>query len=155
AMSAKRGSSAATPKRAAIACMMRSALYHKACTYRIAVARRDVLVATAGVHPRKLRVRRARVQQSILLEVDVIACSLDVATNDPGQHRIELAVNQRFVVARFKIRSNRVKVPQRGIDGVVFRRSSRIGKAVGQHAAVNVAGELEKNAFGNIQSSGC
>src|SRR5258708_28155519 len=102
-------------------------------------------IADLGVHPRELYAWSAAVEQAIdRIEVNVVARAFDVGVDDICKHRKKF-FQSLSIVGGFEIVANRFEIPERGVDGVVLRSVSCIGKIIGKHAAIDKSGKGQEN----------
>ena len=119
---------------------------------RLADARRDDLGADLGVHPGQLHPIDAGLQQPVLwINLDVVARAAFVPRDDVLERRPQCG-REIQVAARYEVFLHGIEQPQRRIDGVVFGRGAIIGKAIGQHALADMAGEGAQNARNHIEA---
>ena len=86
--------------------------------------------------------------------MNLIPRAADVPVDNIGQLFIERLADEIVVARFFGIGTDRLKKPKRRIDGVVFRRLSRVGKAIRQHPLRNIFREFDQNALCDLRAVG-
>ncbi len=121
---------------------------------RLARARGHHPIFHLGVHPGQLYALFTAIEQAIfLIHFDVVACAAAMPVDNLFQHGKE-RLYEGAVACRFVVGANRFKVPERGIDRVVFGEFTYIGKAVGQHTLVHKMGVGAQDTRCNLGSPG-
>ena len=85
--------------------------------------------------------------------MDVVARARDVRVDHDCENGKKF-LQRHGILCRFEILPDGFAIPQRGIDGVVFRLASSVGEIVGKHPAVNVEQKSEKDLPRNTGAAG-
>ena len=70
--------------------------------------------------------------------------------DDVLEYTVKLFADKLLVAGEIQIGPHRLEEPQRCIDSVELRRFITVGKAIGQHALVQVLRKCPQDSFGDI-----
>ena len=85
--------------------------------------------------------------------MNAVASALEMSVDNLLESRIQRQQGLR-VLGCLEVLAHGLEVPQSGVQTVVFRLPACVGKIVGQHSRVDVAGKSEKNFSGNFGTAG-
>ena len=123
----------------------------------LAAARCDHPVAYLGVHPGELHAGLASAQQTIgRVHHDAVARTVSMPLDNVDQHRVKLA-QQGVIGAGGNVVCDGVEVPQRCVNGVVFRRIVAVRKTIWQHPFADMSGKCAQHGrrFGQSSAVNC
>ena len=86
--------------------------------------------------------------------MNAVAGARDVPAEDAGHRGVQIIAHEGEVLRIFHVLADGFEVPERCIDGVVFRLLAGVGKTVRQHAHIGGAAEGEQDVARNIEPAG-
>ena len=104
-------------------------------------------IANLRVHPGQLHSWLTGEEQTVGVDVDVVARTTHVPVDDVAQARVKMLTYEGVIACVFDQCPYGFEKPQGGVCGVVLGCFAGIGKAIRQHALIDVVGKLTSMLF--------